>query len=192
MGDIACLTILVLCFFSLQESEQAMEGNNRKWKARAVVFAAVSATLAVATAQAAPSNISTTEKSALEQYRDISAADRLELANEAAAQASVKTRAATAAEREMMAVSPSDARRVLKKEDLAKTTGTNLLGRELRVGNSVGRVVGTAFMTGRKVTLTTDGKHLETCEHGHHAHDAKTVALIAQAARETKKGAGRE
>jgi hypothetical protein len=169
-----------------------MEGNNQKWKARAAALAVVSATLAVTTAHAASSNIPAAEKSALEQYRDISAAERLELANEAAVQANSKTRAATAAEREMMAVSPSDARRVLKKESVAKTTGTNLLGRELRVGNAVGRVVGTAFMTGRKVSVTADGKHLETCGHDNHAHDAKTVALLAQAARETKKGTGRE
>jgi prophage DNA circulation protein len=168
-----------------------MKGNNQKWQVHAALLAVVSATFVVGTANAA-SNISATEQSALEQYRNISAAERLELANEAAAQASVKTRSATAAEREMMTVSPSDARRYLKQENLAKSSGTNLLGRELRAGNAVGRVVGTAFMTGRKVSLTADGKHLETCESGNHLHDAKTVELLAKSAREAKKGTGHE
>jgi hypothetical protein len=134
------------------------------------------------------------EKSALEQYRDMSDNERAALINEAIAKSAVPTRAATAAERAMLSETPASARArmYVKPESLAKSGGTGV-GREMRTGNSVGKVLGTAFFNSRTMTLTADGKHFEACETGAHTHDASTKKLLGEASKvATAKGATRE
>lgn len=134
------------------------------------------------------------EKSALEQYRDMSDNERAALINEATAKSAAPTRAATAAERAMLSESPASARArmYVKPESLAKSGGTGV-GREMRAGNSVGKVLGTAFFNSRTMTLTADGKHFEACETGTHTHDATTKKLLGEASKvAAAKGATRE
>ncbi len=133
-------------------------------------------------------------KSALEQYRDMSDNERAALINEATAKSAAPTRAATADERAMLSESPASARArmYVKPESLAKS-GSNGVGREMRVGNSVGKVLGTAFFNSRTMTLTADGKHFEACETGAHTHDATTKKLLGDASKAAAaKGAARE
>lgn len=154
------------------------------------------------------------EESALEKYRDMKDGERAELAREAAADAASGQRAASEFERQMMRETPAEARAALARGNknaeiatAAKSTsaksadaaapsastaqrGTTMdANREFRVGNGVGKVVGTAFLTSRKIVRTADGLHLETCASGAHQHDAKTQTLLTSAAREAKKGA---
>lgn len=118
----------------------------------------------------------------------MSADERAELASEAAAISASPHRKATAAERAMIVETPAQAR-VAVKENFAKRSGGQT-GKEFRVGDAVGKVVGSAFLTSRKVTITADGKHLESCGTLAHEHDAKTSAAIAQMAKSdlNKKG----
>jgi hypothetical protein len=152
-------------------------------------------TCAAGTAYAAPNatNITNaTEQSVAEQYRSMSAADRESLVAEATALAGVPTRATTRTERELMAVSPDAARRILARDLRAKSSANLPVGRVIKNGNAVGKVVGTAFLNANRVTLTADGKHLSTCSNGAHTHDAKTIQELAIAAQQIAKGAGRE
>lgn len=154
--------------------------------------ALLSSLLIAGAAQAAPkqpeSNVeSNPTQTAAEQYREMSRAERLDVLNEAMGNADMKSRPVTASEKAMISMKPADARRLAKPEATAKRAGGSGVGREFRNGSAVGVVVGTAFMMERKVALTADGKHLETCGHAAHSHDTKTAALI-QAAREATKG----
>ncbi len=125
--------------------------------------------------------------SALEQYRDMSAEERAELANEAAAISATPIRKATSGERDMLGESPAQARKAIK-EDFSKRGG--LTGKEFRSGTSVGKVVGSAFLTSRTVTITADGKHLQSCGTADHQHDAKTSALISKMTKSQKTQGG--
>lgn len=172
-----------------------MDGLNRTRIVTRCCLAAATAMLAVgaANAQTDQSRQAMAEKSALEQYRDMSDNERAALINEATTKAASPTRAATAAERAMLAESPASARArmYVKPESMAKSAGTGV-GSEMRVGNSVGKVLGTAFFNSRTMTLTADGKHFEACETGTHAHDATTKKLLSDASRAAAKGATRE
>jgi hypothetical protein len=131
--------------------------------------------------------------SAQEMYRDMSADERKSIVAEATALASAQTRSATAEERALIAVKPSEARRLIAKgEPMAKSKSTTTIGREFRNGNAVGKVVGTAFLNTQRVTVTADGKHLSTCQSGDHTHDTPTIATLAEAAKQMSKGVGRE
>lgn len=66
------------------------------------------------------------------------------------------------------------------------------VGSEVRAGNAVGKVVGTALFKQRFTTITADGKHLESCDPGSHTHDGSTVDRIAQSAMATAVGGARE
>jgi len=160
------------------------------WAAATAIFAAgaVNAQMNKTPQEAAA------EKSALEQYRDMTDNERAALVNEATTNSAAPTRAATAAERAMLAESPENARArmYVKPESLAKSGGTGV-GREMRVGNSVGKVLGTAFFNSRTMTLTADGKHFAACETGTHTHDATTQKLLGEASTAAAtKGATRE
>jgi hypothetical protein len=176
-----------------------MDGLNRKRVVNKGYLAIASAVFAAGAIGAAHAQTSKSEqsamaeKSALEQYRDMTDNERAALINEATAKVLAPTRAATAAERAMLAESPASARArmYVKPESLAKSGG-NGVGREMRVGNSVGKVLGTAFFNSRTMTLTADGKHFEACETGAHAHDATTKKLLSDASRAAAKGATRE
>jgi hypothetical protein len=152
--------------------------------------ALVATALFTGTAFAGPNPERNPAQSAMEQYRDMTSAERAELINEAVGNADMKSRGATADERALMAIKPAEARRYVKQEGVAKRGGSSL-GREFRHGNSVGKVLGTSYMMERKIALTPDGKHIETCGQGAHKHDAKTTAMI-DAAREVLKGVVRE
>jgi hypothetical protein len=168
-----------------------MDGVNRKFDSRRKpggMIALVSALLVAGAAHAAGKN---PEQSAMEKYRTMSEAERAELINEAVNDSAMKSRNVTEDERAMLSMKPADARRYVKQEGIAKRASSSSLGREFRHGNSVGKVLGTSFMMERKITLTGDGKHLETCGPGSHKHDAKTTAMI-EAAREALKGLVRE
>lgn len=173
-----------------------MDGSNRTRVATRYCLAAATALFAVGAANAQMNKTpqaAAAEKSALEQYRDMSDNERAALVNDATTKAATPTRAATAAERALISESPSSARARLyvKPESLAKSGGTSV-GREMRVGNSVGKVLGTAFFNSRTMTLTADGKHFEACETGDHAHDATTKKLLGDASRAAAKGTERE
>ncbi len=135
--------------------------------------------------------LTATEKSAMEQYRDMSDNERAAIVNEATEKSAIATRSATPAERAMMSQSPASARAQLNSSaassGLEKRTG-NGVGKDLHAGNSSGKVLGTAFFNSRTITHTKDGVHLETCESGAHAHDVKTTAAKAA----DNKGAPRE
>jgi hypothetical protein len=182
---------LGFCSLSLQEREKVMDAKKQTHKIGGVLAAIVATTLLASTAYAAPGPERNAAQSALEQYRDMTSAERADLINEAVGNADMKSRAATADERALMAIKPSEARRYVKQEGVAKRAGSSSLGREFRHGNSVGKVLGTSYMMERKIALTPDGKHLETCGQGTHKHDAKTTAMI-EAAREALKGIVRE
>jgi hypothetical protein len=172
-----------------------MDGLNRTRIVTRCCLAAATAMFAVGAANAQTSKTpqAAAEKSALEQYRDMSDNERAALINEATTKASTPTRAATPTERALISESPTSARARLyaKPENMAKTSGTGA-GREMRSGNSVGKVLGTAFFNSRTMTLTADGKHFEACETGAHAHDATTKKLLSDASRAAAKGATRE
>ncbi len=175
-----------------------MDGLNRKrvvTKRCLAIATAIFAAGAMTTANAQAGKAEqAAEKSALEQYREMSDNERAALINEATAQSAAPTRAATATERAMLSESPASARArmYVKPESLAKSGG-NGVGREMRAGNSVGKVLGTAFFNSRTMTLTADGKHFEACETGAHAHDATTKKLLGEASKiAATKGATRE
>jgi hypothetical protein len=173
-----------------------MDGLNRTRIVTRCCLAAATAMLAVGAANAQTSKTpqaAAVEKSALEQYRDMSDNERAALINEATTKAATPTRAATSTERALISESPASARARLyvKPESMAKSTGAGV-GREMRTGNSVGKVLGTAFFNSRTMTLTADGKHFEACETGAHAHDATTKKLLSDASRAAAKGATRE
>lgn len=174
-----------------------MDGLNRTRIVTRCCLAAATAMFAVGAANAQMNKTpqeAAVEKSALEQYRDMTDNERAALINEATTKAASPTRAATAAERAMLAESPASARArmYVKPESLAKSGGGGV-GSEMRVGNSVGKVLGTAFFNSRTMTLTADGKHFEACETGAHAHDATTKKLLGEASKAaTVKGATRE
>jgi hypothetical protein len=174
-----------------------MDGLNRKRVVNSGYLVIATAVFAVGTANAQMNKTpqeAATEKSALEQYRDMTDNERAALINEATTKAASPSRAATANERAMLAESPASARArmYVKPENLAKSGG-NGVGREMRVGNSVGKVLGTAFFNSRTMTLTADGKHFEACETGAHTHDATTKKLLGEASKvATAKGATRE
>ena len=174
-----------------------MDGLNRKRVVTRRCLAIATALFAAGAMTAANAQASkderAAEKSALEQYRDMSDNERAALINEATTKAATPTRAATSTERALISESPASARArmYVKPESLAKSGG-NGVGRELRVGNSVGKVLGTAFFNSRTMTLTADGKHFEACETGAHAHDATTKKLLSDASRAAAKGATRE
>jgi hypothetical protein len=173
-----------------------MDGLNRTRIVTRCCLAAAIAMLAVGAANAQTNKspqAAAAEKSALEQYRDMSDNERAALINEATTKAATPTRSATATERALILESPASARARLyaKPESLVKSSGTNT-GREMRTGNSVGKVLGTAFFNSRTMTLTADGKHFEACETGDHAHDATTKKLLSDASRAAAKGATRE
>lgn len=173
-----------------------------------LLLAGLAAGLTAHTAQAAGNAKASkvVEPSAMEQYRDMSQNERADLANEATLKSTTVTRAATAAERAMMSEKPAQARERLSQR--GKTNETSIaqragadsvgsaagspVGKEFRSGNSVGKIVGTAFMHGRKIIRTKDGLHLETCESGVHAHGAQTADFLNNIARDSKKGVGRE
>ncbi len=135
--------------------------------------------------------------SALEQYRDMSDSERAELASEAAAKSAIANRSATPSERTMLMQSPASARAQLKTDSvsLSKRTGS-AVGKEIRAGNSVGKVLGTAYFNSRTIDIK-HGKHLEACEVEKSAnnplHDHTAAADIAPSAlNNTDKGAIRE
>ena len=171
-----------------------MEGLNRTRVVTRCCLAAATAMFAVGAANAQMNKIpqeAAAEKSALEQYRDMSDNERAALINDATTKAATPTRAATSTERALISESPASARARLyaKPESLAKSAGA---GQEMRTGNSVGKVLGTAFFNSRTMTLTADGKHFEACETGDHAHDTTTKKLLSDASRAALKGAERE
>lgn len=174
-----------------------MDGLNRTRIVTRCCLAAATAMFAVGAANAQMNKTpqeAAVEKSALEQYRDMTDNERAALINDATAKSAVPTREATAAERAMLAESPASARArmYVKPESLAKSGGSGV-GSEMRVGNSVGKVLGTAFFNSRTMTLTADGKHFEACETGAHTHDATTKKLLGEASKAaTVKGATRE
>lgn len=173
-----------------------MDGLNRTRIVTRCCLAAATAMFAVGAANAQTSKTpqaAAAEKSALEQYRDMSDNERAALINEATTKAATPTRAATPTERALISESPASARARLyvKPENMAKSSGAGV-GREMRTGNSVGKVLGTAFFNSRTMTLTADGKHFEACETGDHAHDATTKKLLSDASRAAAKGATRE
>jgi hypothetical protein len=172
-----------------------MDSLNRTRITAGCYLAAATAVLTIGAANAQTNNSAqaAAEKSALEQYRDMSDNERAALINEATVKSATPTRAATAAERAMLSESPASARARMyaKPESLAKSGGTGV-GSEMRAGNSVGKVLGTAFFNSRTMTLTADGKHFEACETGAHTHDATTKKLLSNASRAAAKGATRE
>lgn len=163
----------------------------RKSRKLAGMAAIVATSLLTGAVTAAPTPERNPAQSALEQYRDMTSAERAELINDAVNDSAMKSRAATADERAMISMKPSEARRYVKQQAVAKRASSSSLGREFRHGNSVGKVLGTSYMMERKIALTADGKHLETCGHGTHTHDAKTAAMI-ESARAVLKGVVRE
>lgn len=173
-----------------------MDGLNRTRIVTRCCLAAATAMLAVGAANAqtnkTPQAVAA-EQSALEQYRDMSDNERAALINEATTKAATPTRSATPAERALISESTASARARLyaKPESMVKSAGSGV-GREMRVGNSVGKVLGTAFFNSRTMTLTADGKHFEACETGSHEHDATTKKLLSDASRAAAKGATRE
>lgn len=174
-----------------------MDGLNQTRILTRCCLAAATAVFAAGTANAQVGKTpqaAAAEKSALEQYRDMSENERNAMINEAVNNAAAPTRSATTTERALISETPADARaRLYKKpESMAKSTGSGA-GREMRAGDSVGKVLGTAFFNSRTMTLTADGKHLETCETGAHAHDVTTKKLLSDAtATAARKGATRE
>jgi hypothetical protein len=174
-----------------------MDGLNRTQIVTRCCLAAATAMLTVGAANAQTSKTpqaAEVEKSALEQYRDMSDNERAALINEATTKAATPARAATSTERALISESPASARARLyvKPESMAKSSGAGV-GREMRTGNSVGKVLGTAFFNSRTMTLTADGKHFEACETGAHAHDATTKKLLSDASKAAAaKGATRE
>ncbi len=137
------------------------------------------AALSVAANAAPPST-----QAAENLHMNMSPAERAALIAEATANATTPgaTRMATPAERAEMAI-PSGRRTV-------ESTGTEqksaVKRRELRRGNAVGIVTGTELMSHRSVTVTADGKHLETCGNAAHTHDEKTAAVISRANKEAR------
>jgi hypothetical protein len=173
-----------------------MDSLNRARTATKCCFACATAILTIGSAHAGvdKSTQAAAEKSALEQYRDMSDNERNAMINEATKNASAPSRAATATERGLIIETPASARaRIYKKSENMAKSGSAGVGREMRAGNSVGKVLGTAFFNSRTMTLTADGKHLETCETGAHAHDVTTKKLLSDAtAAAATKGATRE
>ncbi len=132
------------------------------------------AALSVAVNAAPPST-----QAAENLHMNMSPTERAALIAEATANATTPgaTRMATAAERAEMAIPPG--RRTVESAGAEQKSASKR--RELRRGNAVGIVTGTELMSHRSVTVTADGKHLETCGSAAHAHDEKTTAVIARA-----------
>jgi hypothetical protein len=190
-----------------------MDRANRKkphWLSASLMLLLAGLTVHTAQAVGTAKATKAVEQSAMEQYRDMSQNERADLANEAAQKSATVTRAATAAERAMMSEKPAQARERLSQrgktnvssiaqrsgaDGIDSVTGSAVsspVGKEFRSGNSVGKIVGTAFMHGRKIIRSKDGLHLETCEAGVHAHDAQTTNFLNNIARDSKQGVGRE
>jgi hypothetical protein len=132
------------------------------------------AALSVAAIAAPPST-----QAAENLHMNMSPTERAALIAEATANATTPgaTRMATPAERAEMAIPPG--RRAAEQKSASKR-------REMRSGNTVGIVTGTELMTHRSVTVTADGKHVETCGSAAHTHDEKTTAVISRANKDTR------
>ena len=117
-------------------------------------------------------------------HMNMSPTERAALIAEATANATTPgaTRMATSAELAEMAIPPG--RRTV--ESAGSEQKSALKRRELRRGNAVGIVTGTELMSHRSVTVTADGKHLETCDSAAHTHDEKTTAIISRANKEAR------
>jgi cytosine/uracil/thiamine/allantoin permease len=139
------------------------------------------AALSVAANAAPPST-----QAAEAMHMNMSPAERAALIAEATANATTlgAMRMATPAERAEMAIPPG--RR--NAENASSEQKNAPKRREMRSGNTVGLVVGTELMSHRSVTVTADGKHLETCGSAAHTHDEKTTALISRANKAGKTG----
>jgi hypothetical protein len=157
-------------------------GHATRLASRLAIFFTTTAVLSVAAGAAPPST-----RTAEAMHVNMSPAERAALIAEATANATTPgaTRMATPAERAEMAIPPG--RRNIEAASSEQKNASKR--REMRSGNMVGLVVGTELMMQRRVALTADGKHLETCGNAAHTHDDKTAQVIARAA---KAGAARE
>lgn len=132
------------------------------------------AALLAATVHAAPPATASPEM----MHLNMTAAERDEIINEATN--ALAARQANAAERAQLAVEPG--RRNVENSEQKRAVS----GRQMQHGSAVGRVVGTELMSQRRVTVTADGEHLESCSAEGHTHDAKTTAHIARALKEAR------
>jgi hypothetical protein len=163
-----------------------------------IVLVAVGGAVSSAHAQTNKSTPAAAEKSASEQYSNMSDSERAALIYRANAKSAVPSRAATPEERALLLESPADARARLnaKPESVNKNAGTGkdaAAVREMRTGDAVGKVVGTALSHNRMRTISADGKHVDTCETGAHTHDKATEKLLSSvSSAPTSKGTPRE
>lgn len=149
------------------------------WHSLAAATAALALGAANAQTNKAPGLPASAEKSAQEQFRDLSDNERAAMIERATAKSAVPGREATVSERALISESPATARARLNAtpEGLAKNGGKNAAP-ELRSGDAVGKVVGTALSHNRMRTISADGKHVDTCETGAHTHDGVTEKFI--------------
>jgi hypothetical protein len=137
------------------------------------------AALSVAANAAPPST-----QAAENLHMNMSPTERAALIAEATANATTPgaTRMATPAERAEMAIPPG--RRAAESSGTEQKSASKR--REMRSGNTVGIVTGTELMSHRSVTVTADGKHVETCGSAAHTHDEKTTAVISRANKDAR------
>jgi hypothetical protein len=149
------------------------------WHSLAAATVALALGAANAQTNKAPGLPASPEKSAQEQYRDLSDNERAAMIERATAKSGVPGRAATASERALISESPAAARARLNStpESLAKSADKSAAP-ELRSGGAVGKVVGTALSHNRMRTISADGKHVDTCETGAHTHDNATEKFL--------------
>jgi hypothetical protein len=161
--------------------------NQRSLLGHSTRFASCLALLTTATLSVAANAAPPSRGAAETTYLNLSPSERAALIAEATANATAPgaIRSATPAERAELAIPPG--RRTTGAAGSEQKSAPKR--REMRNGDMVGMVVGTELMMHRRVVLTADGKHLETCGHAEHTHDEKTAQVIARAA---KAGATRE
>ncbi len=178
--------------------KQVLPNGIRALAKAALITSAVACTITAAHAQSDKfKQREQAQASALEQYRDMPDSERAAIANEAAAKTAIANRSATPSEREMLMESPASARARLNtnSESLLKRSSTGV-GKEIHAGNSVGKVLGTAYFNSRAIDIK-DGKHLETCEveksaHKHARDDDAVTNMAKSTVNSQAKGAIRE